>query len=97
MLDGYAGPPSVEADEVDRGSGEGVFQADFAEAGVSGLAGTGDRGGLVDGAFDPGPCPVDLFPRVGLLFGVGVSKRFVQVVPLEKSSLLVKRHVCTRW
>jgi hypothetical protein len=78
-LYGCVGPPGVQADEVDRGRGEGVFQGDFALAVVAGLTDTGDRGDLVDGAFDPGPSPVGLFPGVGLLFGAGVAQRFVQV------------------
>jgi hypothetical protein len=69
----------VETDEVDRGGSEGVFQGDFAQAGVSGLADAGDRGGLVDGAFDTGPGAVGLFPFVRLLFGAGVAESFVQV------------------
>jgi hypothetical protein len=50
----------VEADEVDRGGGEGVLQADFVEAGVSGLMDASGRGDLVDGAFDSGAGAVDL-------------------------------------
>jgi hypothetical protein len=72
-LEGCAGPPGVEPDEVDRGGGEGVFQADFAQAGVSGLADPGDRGDLVDGAFDPGAGSVGVLPGVGLLFGAGAT------------------------
>ena len=66
VLQECAGPPGVEADEVDRGRSEGVFEGDFAGAGVVGLADVGDCGGLVDGAFDSGPSPVGLFPGVGL-------------------------------
>ena len=68
----------MEADEVDRGGGEGVFQADFVEAGVSGLMDPGDGGDLVDGAFDPGAGAVDLFPGIGFLFGPGVPEGFVE-------------------
>jgi hypothetical protein len=50
----------VEADEVDRGRGEGVLQTYLVEAGVSGLMDPGDGGDLVDGAFDPGAGAVDL-------------------------------------
>jgi hypothetical protein len=78
-VDGCVGPPGVEADEVDRGRGERVFQDDFAQAGVAGPADPGDRGDLVDGAFDPGPGAVGVFPGVGVLFGAGVAERFVQV------------------
>jgi hypothetical protein len=49
-----AGPPGVEADEVDRGGGEDVFEVDFVHAGVAGAADPGDRDGLTDGAFDTG-------------------------------------------
>jgi hypothetical protein len=55
-----AGPPGGEADEIDRGGGEGVFQADFARAGVAGVAGPGDRGDLVDGAFDQTFSPIPI-------------------------------------
>ena len=49
-----AGPPGVEADEVDGGGGVGVFEVDFGLAGVSGSTDPGDGDHLMDGALDPG-------------------------------------------
>lgn len=69
----------MEADEVDRGCGEGVLKADFVEAGVPGLMDTSGCGDLVDGAFDSGAGAVDLFPGMGLLFGPGVPEGFMEV------------------
>jgi hypothetical protein len=69
----------VDPDEVDCGGGEGVFEGDFVQAGVAGLADAGERGDLVNGAFDPGAGAVGVLPGVGLLFGAGVAQCFVQV------------------
>jgi hypothetical protein len=46
---------------------------------LSGLVDASDRGGLMDGGFDPGAGAVGLFPGVGLLLGPGAAEGFVQV------------------
>jgi hypothetical protein len=39
-LQGCVGSPRVQTDEVDGGGGEGVFEVDFSQPGVAGLADT---------------------------------------------------------
>jgi hypothetical protein len=73
------GPPGVEADEVDGGGGEGVFEFGFGTSGVAGVAYAGDGDGLVDGAFDSGAGAVGVFPGVGGLVGAGLLAGFVQM------------------
>ena len=46
-FDGGVGPPGVQADEVDGGGGEGVFEVDLADTGVVGMVDPGGRDGLV--------------------------------------------------
>jgi hypothetical protein len=72
-LEGDAGPPGVEADQVEGGGGKDVFEVDFADAGVAGCPDAGQVGGLADGAFDAGAVVVAVFPCLGGLFGSGVA------------------------
>ena len=76
-VEGFAGPPGVQPDEVDRGGGV-VFEAGFGQAEVAGAANAGDVGGLADGALDAGADLVALFPLAGGLFGAGVLDGFVE-------------------
>jgi hypothetical protein len=70
-LQGRAGPPGVEADEVDGGGGEDVFEVDLADTCVAGAAEAGHGDGLADDGFDTGPGAVAGLPVVGGLFGPG--------------------------
>ena len=72
-LDGRAGPPGVEADEVEGDGGEDVFEVDFADAGVAGVADAGQGGGLADGGLDTGTVAVALLLFLGGLLGPGVA------------------------
>jgi hypothetical protein len=45
-VEGPAGPPGVQPDQVDRGSGGGVFEGDLGQAEVAGPADAGDVCGL---------------------------------------------------
>src|SRR5947208_176781 len=47
-------PPGIEADQVEGGSGGGVFEAGFGQSEVAGGADAGDVGGLADGGFGAG-------------------------------------------
>jgi hypothetical protein len=85
------GPPGVEADEVDGGGGEGVFEFDFGTSGVAGLADACDGDGLADGAFDPGAGAVGVFPRVGGLIGTGLLERLVQ---MSGRRVMTRRRCC---
>src|SRR5580693_6943213 len=70
-VQGLAGPPGVEPDQVDGGGCGVVFQAGFGQAEVAGAADAGDVGGLGDGAFYPGADPVFAPPGVAGLLGAG--------------------------
>src|SRR6185312_3910456 len=70
-VQGLAGPPGVEPDQVDGGGCGVVFQAGSGQAEVAGAADAGDVGGLGDGAFDPGADPVPALPGVAGLLGAG--------------------------
>jgi hypothetical protein len=72
-LDRDAGPPCVEADQVEGDGGEDVFEVDFADSGVAGVADAGQVGGLADGAFNAGAVAVAVFPSLGGLFGSCVA------------------------
>src|ERR1700756_4672779 len=76
-VEGLAGPPGVEPDEVDGGGCGVVFQAGFGQAEVAGAADAGDVGGLGDGAFDPGADAVPVLPGVAGLPGAGGDDRLV--------------------
>ena len=67
----FSGPPGVEADQVGRGGGDGVFEAGLDQPGVAGGADPGDVAGLADGALDPGADLVAVMPVLGGLFGSG--------------------------
>ena len=63
-VEGSAGPPGVQPDQVDRGGGGVVFETGLGQAEVAGAADAGDVGGLGDGALDPGADPVPVWvPR----------------------------------
>src|SRR6266571_5494509 len=70
-VEGPAGPPGVQPDQVDRGGGGVVLQPGSGQAEVAGAADAGDVGGLVDGAFYPGADVVAGFPLAGGLRGAG--------------------------
>src|SRR5215211_3583353 len=72
-----AGPPGVEADEIDRGGGDEVLEAGLVQSDVAGPAGAGDVGGLGDGALDPGADAVTVLPGVGVLCGASGGERLV--------------------
>src|SRR5689334_17392077 len=76
-LHGATGPPGVEADQVDRGGGQGVFQACLGQAGVTGMADSGDMSGLGDGPLDAGADLVSVAPVVGGLLGACGGERLV--------------------
>src|SRR5580704_11105595 len=73
------GPVGVEADHVDRGGGDVVFELGLGQAEVAGLADPGDVGGLAHGALDTGAGGVAGLPLVGGLLGPGVTKGFVEL------------------
>src|SRR5712675_200504 len=54
-VQGLAGPPGVQPDQVDGGGCGVVFQTGLGQAEVAGVADAGDVGGLGDGALNPGP------------------------------------------
>src|ERR1019366_6584489 len=60
-VEGPAGPPGIEPEQVDRGCGGGVFQAGLVQADVAGVADAGDVGGLPHGALHAGADVVSLF------------------------------------
>src|SRR6266568_2406289 len=64
-----AGPPGVEPDQVDRGSGGDVLQPCPGQAEVAGAADAGDVGGLAHRALDSGADVVPGFPLAGGLPG----------------------------
>src|SRR6185437_10121955 len=70
-VEGLAGPPGVEADDVDGGGGDVVLEPGFGQAGVACGADAGDVGGLADGALDSGADLVAVFPFPGVLPGAG--------------------------
>src|SRR5262252_2993108 len=79
-VEGPAGPPGAEPDEVDRGRGGVVFEAGFGQAEVAGVADAGDVGGLGDGAFGASADGIAGFLLGGGLGGAGGGDRFVDVV-----------------
>jgi hypothetical protein len=83
------GAPGVQPDQVDGGGGEGVFEVDFGEAGVAGVADAGDRDGLAYGALDSGPGTVGLLPRVGALLGAGLLEGLSPTKPKVTESMAV--------
>jgi arylsulfatase len=82
-VQGFAGPPGVEADQVDGGGCDVVFQAGFGQAEVAGAADAGDVGGLGDGALDPGADLVPALPGVAGLAGAGGRDGFVDFAGAE--------------
>src|SRR6185295_2578881 len=82
-VQGLAGPPGVEPDQVDGGGCGVVFQAGFAQAEVAGAADAGDVGGLGDGAFHPGADAVPALPVVAGLLGAGGGEGLVDLAVAE--------------
>lgn len=70
-VEGFSGPPGVEADQVDRGGGGVVLQAGVVQSEVAGGADTGDVGDLAHGALGSGADVVPGFPVAGGLPGAG--------------------------
>src|ERR1700704_343132 len=73
-----AGPPLVQADQVDRDGGEAVLQGHFGQASVAGMphSAGGDR--LVDGAFRAGTDGVLVPPGLAGLLRAGPRQGFVE-------------------
>src|SRR5437764_15174772 len=82
-VQGLAGPPGVEPDQVDRGGCGVVFQAGFVQAEVAGAADAGDVGGLGDGALHPRAYPVFPLPGVAGLLGAGGGEGLVDLAVPE--------------
>src|SRR6185437_16328039 len=88
-VQGLAGPPGVEPDQVDGGGCGVVFQAGPGQAEVAGAADAGDVGGLGDGAFDPGPDPVAVPPGLAGLLGAGGGDRLVDRAGVQAQAAAV--------
>ena len=70
-VEGPAGPPGVQPDQVDCGRGGVVLQAGLVQAEVAGAADAGDVGGLAHGALYSGADVAAGFPLAGGLPGAG--------------------------
>src|SRR6266513_1703043 len=76
-VQGLAGPPGVEPDQVDGGGCGVMLQAGFRQAEVAGAADAGDVGGLGDGALHPGADPVPAPPGIAGLPSAGGGEGLV--------------------
>jgi hypothetical protein len=65
-VEGSAGPPGIQPDQVHRGGGI-VLQAGFVQPELAGTADAGDVGGLAHGALTPG---AEVVPGLALLAGL---------------------------
>lgn len=66
-VEGCAGPPGVQPDQVDRGGEQDVFESDLGKAFVAGASGVAGVDGLGDGALDASAGGVALAPGFGVL------------------------------
>ncbi len=72
-------PESVQAYQVERDGGAGVFEASLGQAAVAGAPDAGDGNALVDGAFDAGPQRVPGLEVLGVLGSPGGELGLVDV------------------
>jgi hypothetical protein len=92
-VEGMLGEAGIEAQQVGRGGGDGVFEVTFPGAAIVGLAQAGGSDSMMHGAFDTAATPVFVVPDLGAL---GAALWLPEVVDLDGGRSVAVRNAW-RW